>query len=351
MKTQKSTNQILSVVLLFSLGTSIASAQVSESTTPLKTQKYNGYGLPNTKYKKIRIDLTKKKSSVAPETAPSAEAATVKLVPKSSLQPDNTVIAVAKPIEEKKAVSFNFDYDISYNGQMQEQENHARDEYIIHELMPKITIDKYSLLGDFLYKDDQKDPSGNEWQDSALVLNRKSWELGHLFTLGPALNLILPLSKKSREDSGIKYLFGPTLTLGLNTKNLGLDSLRLSYSVRYLKYQTEFRTKPNGEPSGDSQIRQRLQAIYQITEKFSFTGIFDFKSGYSTEDVVRNSYWHAEVFSYQFTSIFAAYVAHSTGGSVYSISENAVGDVQFENDLKFYDPKASELAVGMTLSF
>ena len=351
MKKQKPTNQILSVLLLCALSSSAALAQVSEPTTPLKTQKYNGYGLPNTKFKKIKVDLTKKKSTTqTTATAPSIEATPVKLVPKSSMQPDNTVVAQAKPTVEKKIFNFSFAYDLSYSAQAQEQENHVRDEYLTHELTPKISIDNYSLLGDFFFKEDRKDTAGTEWQDSAVVLSRKSWELGRVFTLAPALNLILPLSKKSREDSGLKYMFGPTLTLGLNTKNLGLDSFKLSYALRYLKYQTEFRTKPNGDPSGDAQIRQRLTAIYQLTEKFSFTGVFDYKSGYSTEGTVRNSYWHAESFGYEFTSFFSAYVMHSTGGSVYSISENAVGDVTFENDLKFYDPKASELAVGITLS-
>lgn len=353
MKTKKPTNSIISVLLLCTLSSTAALAQVSEPTTPLKTQKYNGYGLPNTKFKKIKVDLTKKKNGT-PTTAtmaPSIEATPVKLVPKSSMQPDNTIMAAAKPAPEKKLVKLSMDYDLSYNAQMQTQENNARDEYLVHELMPKITIDNYSIMGDFLYRDDRKDTSANEWQDSAVVLSRKSWELGRIFTLAPALTTVLPLSKKSREDAGIKYLIGPTLTLGLNTKNLGLDSFKLNYAVRYLKYQTEFKTKPNGDPSGESQIRQRVTAIYQFTDKFSATGVFDYKSGYSTENTIRNSYWHAEVLGYQITDMFALYIAHSTGGSVYSISENAVGYVLFENDLKFYDPKASEIAIGTTISF
>ncbi len=346
------TKKIPSVLLLCALVSSTAFAQVSEQTTPLKTQKYNGYGLPNTKFKKIKVDLTKKKTTTDATTlAPSVEATPVKLVQKSAMQPDNTVITSTKTTTEKKLVTFSVDYDLSYNAQMQHQENNARDEYLAHELMPKVKIGDYTIMGDFIYKEDQKDTAGTEWQDSAVILSRKSWEIGQFFTLGPALNLILPLSKKSREDAGIKYLFGPTLTLGLNSKNLGLNSFKLSYALRYLKYQTEFKTKPNGDPSGDTTIRQRLMAIYNITDKLSFTGVFDYKSTTSTESTVRNSYWHAEGIGYQFTDNFAMYIAHSTGGAVYSITENAAGDILFENDLKFYDPKASEIAIGTTLSF
>lgn len=353
MKIQKLTTQIQSILLLCSLSSSVAVAQVSESTTPLKTQKYNGYGLPNTKFKKNKVDMTKKKASTqtTTTTAPSIEAAPVNLVPKSSMQPNNTVVTAAQPTTDKKLVTLSMDYDLSYNAQMQEQKNHARDEYLIHELVPKVKVGDYSLLGDFLYRDDRKDTAGTEWQDSAVVLSRKSWEIGRVITLAPALNLILPLSKKSREDAGIKYLFGPTLTFALNSKNLGLDSFKLSYSLRYLKYQTEFKTKPNGDPSGDSTIRQRVMAIYNFTDKFSLTGVFDYKSTTSTESTVRNSYWHGESFRYQLTDMFAVYLAHSTGGAVYSISENAAGDVLFENDLKFYDPTASEIAIGTTISF
>lgn len=358
MKTLKPKNKILSLLLLCSLGSSIALGQVSEPTTPLKTQKYNGYGLPNTKYKKIKVDLTKKKSAAQTTTttaSPSIEATPVKLVPKSSMQPDNTTINTSTTAATDKKptplVSFNFSYDFSYNAQMQEQADHTRGEYLLHEFTPQLKIGAYTLIGDFFYYDDIKSPSANEWFDSALVAKRNAWDLGKYFTLGPAIIVGLPLSKASREDGGIKSVIGPTLTLGLNTKNIGIEQLTLNYYIRYAKYSTEFTTKPNGDPSADYLIRQRVNIGWQFTDKFSFKGRFEYNSGYSNQGVVKNSYVHFQNFGYQITDMIGVYIAHSTGGSVFTISENAAGDVLFENDLKFYDPKASEVAVGMNLSF
>lgn len=353
MKTQKPANQIISALLLCALSSSAATAQVSESTTPLKTQKYNGYGLPNTKFKKIKVDMTKKATSnqTTATTAPSIDAAPVSLVPKSSMQPNNTIVATAKPTADTKLVSFNFDYDLSYNAQMQEQENHARGEYLQHEFTPQLKIGDYTVLGDFFYYDDLKSPSANEWMDSVIAAKRKPWEMGSYLTLGPGFILGLPLSKASREDAGIKYLVGPTLTLGINSKNIGLEALTLNYYVRYAKYATEFKTKPNGDPSADYLIRQRINIGWQFTDKLSFKGRFEYNSGYSNQGVVKNAYVHFENFTYQITDMVGVYIAHSTGGNVYSITENAAGDITFENDLKFYDPKVSEIALGTTLSF
>lgn len=359
MKTQKPQNQILSIFLLCSLSCSMGFAQISEpvtTTAPLKTQKYNGYGLPNTKFKKIKVDLTKKKTTnqATATAAPSIEASPVKLVPKSSMQPDNTAINTSTSLtpEKKPAplVGLSIVYNFSYNAQMQTQENNARAEYLQHEFLPKVQIGAYSVLGDFIYNDDIKDPSASEWQDSAVLLNRKAFELGKYVTLAPALILGLPLSKTSREASGIKYSTGGILTLGLNTKNMGLEALTLNYYIAYSKYATEFNTKPNGDPSADYRVRQRVNLAYQITEKFSFATRFQYDSGYSNQNVVRNSYLHFEAFEYQLTPWLAANITHSTGSSVYSITESG-NDILFENDLKFYDPKNSEIALGLSLSF
>lgn len=355
MKAKSQKNKILSVILLGSLSSSLAFSQVNtptQTTAPIKTQKYNGYGLPNTKFKKIKVDMTKKTKEDQKKLAPSIVADPAQIPAKSSQQPNN-VATVATPtkVAEEKFVSFNFDYDLSYNAQMQEQENHVRGEYLLHEFTPQLKISDYTLMGDFFYYDDIKSPSANEWYDSAIVLKRKPWDLGKYLTLAPGVILGLPLQKASREDGGIKYSIGPTLTLGLNTKNMGMPAFTLNYYLRYAKYTTEFTTKPNGDPSADYLIRQRVNFGYQFTEKFSFKARFEYNSGYSNQGVVKNSYVHFENFGYQITEVIGVYIAHSTGSSVYSISENAAGDILFENDLKFYDPKVSEIALGVTLSF
>lgn len=351
-------NQILSLLLLCSLSSSLTLAQAQQPTTTstsIKTQKYNGYGLPNTKFKKIKVDMTKK--IAAPQqaqTTPSIEAASVKLTPKYSLAAADTTTAATSTTtttaaKSAKPVSFNFMYGLSYNAQMQEQENHARGEYLQHQFMPKMKMGDFSLFGDFYYYDDIKDPSASEWWDSAVVLTYKPVEIGKYFTLGPLGALGLPLQKSSREGGGIKYSLGTTLALGLNTKNMGLEALTLNYTIGYTKYTTEFHTKPNGDPSADYRIRQRVNFGYQFTDKFSFSSRFQYDSGYSNQGVVKNAYYHFEVLEYQFTDIFAASIGHSTGSAVYSITESG-NDILFENDLKFYDPKISEIGIGISLS-
>lgn len=360
------TNQILKTILFCSMGSSLTLAQPLAPTkaaakpktiTQLKTQKYNGYGLANTKFKKIKVDMTKKKSTTElPSAAPSVASPTVSITPpKSSLQPNNTsegtsaTKAEAKPPE--KFWGFSGSYDLSYNTQAEKQADNTQGQYLTHEITPKVKIGEFSLLGDFFYYDDLKNPSANEWADSAIIFMRKPFELGKYLTLTPATTLGLPLSKASREDSGIKYSLGASAGLGLNTKNMGLEWLAISYSLAYTKYATEFNTKPNGDPSADYRIRQRFNLGFSFNEKFSFKSRLQYDSGYSNQGVVRNSYLHYEIFNYKLLENFDVYAGHATAGSpVYSITDSG-SDILFENDLKFYDPKKSEFTLGFTLSF
>lgn len=340
---------ILATILLCSLSGSLVFAQTKKTTTPMKTQKYNGYGLPNTKFRKIKVDMTKKQSET--KASPSIATEPVTLTPKSSMQPNNVSVSAATPAAKaEKFVKFSLDYDISYNTQAEKQADGSRSEYISHNFIPKVSIGNYNIFGDIYYNDDIKSPSANEWQDSALVVNRKAFEWGRYVTFTPAGLFVFPLQKSSREDAGIKYAFGPIGTFGLNTKNMGLDALTLNYYLAYAKYVTEFKTKPNGDPSADYRIRQRINFGYQFTDWLSFKSRFQFDSGYSNQGVVKNAYLHYEALEFQITEKISTYIMHATASGVYTISE-AGGDILFENDLKFYDPKNSELAIGLTLSF
>ncbi len=341
---------LLSLMATLQIVAPIAFAQTSSrTTTQMKTQKYNGYGLPNTKFKKVKIDLAKKKN--APNAEPSI-AAPVITMPKTPIQADGTTATTGPTAAAPaKFLTFGFAYDVSYNAQAQLQEKNAREEYILDEFTPKMVIGEYTLLGVFDYIENVKNPGASEWADSSVFLSKKAWELGRVITLSPHALLILPLSKASREVVQMKYGLSAGFTLGLNTKNLGAEKLGLNYVLRYTKYTNEFDTKTNNEPVNDHQIRQRINLSYSFTEKFSFRTRFEYNSNYSAQNVVKNGYVHFEIFNYQFTENFSANIGHSAGGSVYTIRDSDAGSSAYlENDLKFYDPKTSELAVGLGFS-
>ena len=341
---------LLGLVATLQIVATISFAQTnSRTTTQMKTQKYNGYGLPNTKFKKVKIDLSKKKN--VPNAEPSI-AAPVITMPKTPIQADGTTATTGPTAAAPaKFLSFGLGYDVSYNAQAQRQEKNAREEYIGSEFTPKMVIGEYTLLGDFIYIEYIKNPSTSEWIDSSLYLSKKASELGRAVTLSPHTLVIFPLSKASREDVEMKYALSAGLTLGLNSKNLGIEKFGLNYVLRYTKLTNEFETKTNHEPVTDYQFKQRVNLSYSFTDKFSFRTRFEYNSNYSAQNVVKNSYLHLEVFNYQFTDHFSANIGHTAGGTVYTIRDSEAGSSAYlENDLKFYDPKTSELSVGLGFS-
>ncbi len=309
------------------------------------TEKYNGYGVPNTKFKKIKINFNKKNDSSQIEKIKTvAPTATLPLNP----QTNNLK---AQIVEKKKEplVSFSFALNSSYNIQAEKQSDGTRAEYLQHEINPLVKISDYTLQGFFYYYDDLKAPATNEWQDSFIALNKAPWNLGDYFTLAPGLALTLPLSKASREVVSSKYSVGASLALGLNTKNMGLDAFSVTYSLGYTKMYSDYETNIKNEPSTNYRIRQRLTLGYQITDALSFKTRFQYDSSYSYANVVRDAFLHFQVFEYQFTEHISANIGHANAGNSYLVKESE-NDYYLQNNVKFFDPETSEYSIGIGLS-
>ncbi len=335
------------ITFTFLLST-LALAQTSQpDSVPLKTQKYNGYGLPNTKFKKVKIDLTKKKPKDQ-NVEPSVSAPLITVPKYTNGQPSVTAPAT-KPVPPTPFFSYGGGYDFSYNKQAQKQPDGTQAEYLAHEFTPRLVLGDFTILGDFIYADYLDTPSKSEWIDSPIFLSRAPFELGKAVTLGTNIFVLFPLSKDSREVVNMKSAVGAGITLGMNSKNLGVEQWVLSYQLRYTKMNNEFNTKVDGNPVTAYQIKQRINLAYNFTDAFSFKTRFEYNSNYSSQNIVRNNYIHYQVFNYQFTDHFSGNFGLSAGGNVYSIHETD-SKAYIENDLKFYDPKSSELAVGLGFS-
>ena len=322
-------------------------AQTSANEKPLKTQKYNGYGLPNTRFKKVKIDLSKKKLQ-GQKDEPSVSAPIITM-PKTRDRVDSALTAAVKPTPPTPFLSFGLGYDFSYGTQSEKQPDDTRSTYLTHEFTPKIVLGDYTILADFVYVDYIDSKGKDDWNDAPIYISRKAFDLGRVITLSPNALVLLPLSTGSREVTNMKSAVGAGLTLGLNSKNLGIDQWVLNYQARYTKMNNEFNTTTKNDPVTAYQIKQRINVVYQFTDAFSFKTRFEHNSNYSAQNVVRNNYLHFEIFNYQFTENFSANIGHFSGGDVFTVRETD-STAYLENDLKFYDPKASEFGIGLGFS-
>lgn len=342
--------------------------QIKNTTKQKKSvQKYNGYGLPNTKFKKIKIDLTKKEK-------PDKDGMTINMIPKNTAltKPDfmkesdqnenliNSQLNHSEPINqqtiqikqsdfEKIFYKFGFKLNSSYNTQAEKQTDNSKAEYLYHELIPSFKVYDYTLYGYFYYYDDIISPSYNEWNDSYLAMTRTSFNLGNYLTLTPATTLTFPLSKKSRDVINIKYSLGGSASLALNTAHLNIPQLSLSYSLSYTKMINEYNTDVNGNPISSYRIRQRFNFGYQILEKLAFKTRFQFDASTSYENVTRNSFLHYQFLEYQFHPNLSVNIGHTNTANAFKI-KNGEQDYYLENNIKFYSPETSEFSIGLGMS-
>lgn len=232
----------------------------------------------------------------------------------------------------------------TYNIQAEKQKDNTQFEYYYYELRPVVKLGDYKVTGTFYYYDDKHQPKNSEWQDSYISLNRKPWVLGDYFYLTPGSSAGLPLSKDSYENAGIKTTLGVSLKLDLNTKNIGLTSTQLYYSLGYTKYFTKSDTKKSGSAAPSYRVRQRLNYIYSFTDSFGFLFRFQFDSNYASNNDLKNSFWHFQELDYSLSPNFTLMLGHQNANSLYN-SETA------ENNLKLFDKYTSEYYTGFTIEY
>lgn len=341
---------ILATIIFCSL--SSANAVETTATSSAQSQTQSAIGQKKNKIKAKKQTSAKaankaqtKNTALGNAKTSAAQANTTD--PMTTAANQSTTQAAAK--KETKLFGFGFGLSSSYNTQAEKQTDGSRSEYISHVLMPSMRIAEYSIAGTFIYNDDIKDPGSNEWQDSSIAIGRKAWSLGEYLKLSPTVAVAIPLSKATREDIRLKYALVGGLGLGLNSKAVGAENLVLSYSVSYTKMYTEFETKASGEPLSSYRIRQTLNLGYQILDSLSFMTISRFDSSYSYANVVRNGFQAIQALEYKITDHISTYIAHANGGAAFLVKENAT-DYYLENNVKLYDPKSSEISIGLNLS-
>jgi hypothetical protein len=248
--------------------------------------------------------------------------------------------------EEDPKVKFGMSIAGSYGTQVQKQADGTRKESITYEFTPSIAYDKYTFMIYTAYEQDLKDTGSNgSFLDPSYILSRAGWTLNDYFKLSPGAVLVLPVSDDAKNNRNLLYSVTGNLTLGLQTKALGLDALSVSYMLGYTGNNTQFSTTAAGEPLTAYRIRNRLNVGYKFTDKFSLATRFQMDSNYSAVEagVVKNSFLHFQSFAYALTDNLEISAGHSNDGSL-------LKGPDYKNNLKFFDEESSSYSVGLELS-
>ena len=300
----------------------LALTTFAEDVKPMQPEKYNGYGLPNTKFKKV---------SVAPK-AHNPQGA-------SRAEPKETE-SIKK---EDRGYSLGVDLSPTYSIQAEKHKDGSQTQFIYYELNPWLQVGDYKFTGLFYYNQNLKEPSDQDWDDSVVFVNRKAWEPTKLLMLTPYLNFGLPLSKTSREKALITGTVGPSFALGLNSKEIGLPQLTLIGSTGYTKMFTRSNLNSAGEANVNYRLRQKLTAAWALTDSLAFKVRFQFDSVYDYDNYVTNAFLHFEQFEYKVNDHLGLNLGHTNSNGLFNPET-------YENNLKFYDKESSEIYAGFTVS-
>jgi hypothetical protein len=286
----------------------------------------------------LMCSLVIAQGSTTTAPAPTSSPATPTAAPAAT-----STTAVKK--EEEKKVGYSLAISIGYDLQAKpDATKGTRSESLSYTFIPGMSYGDYSASAVIPFEQDLKDTSGGAvYYDPTYTLSRASIPASDYFKIGPSMSLVLPMTDNSKNNNQLLYIVGGALSFSLQTKKLGLDNWKTSYSVQYTRNFTQFATSADGEVLTLQRIRQRFNVGYQFTEKFSLATRFEFDSNYSAEGVVRNKFSHFQSFGYDINDTVSVSLGHSSGGDLLKKGT-------YENNLKFFDDVASTYSAGLDIS-
>jgi hypothetical protein len=247
--------------------------------------------------------------------------------------------------EDPKA-KFSLALGVGYESQLKKQTDGSRSEELSYTIMPAVGYGDYTFTMLNIYIQDLRDTgTTGSFIDPNYIISRKGWTLNDYFKLSPSATVVLPMNESSKNNTGLLYNVAGALTLGLQTKALGMDDWSISYQLGYLRNFTQFSTNAAGDPLTAYRLRQRFNVGYQFTDKLSLATRLQIDSNYSAVEanVVKNSFLHYQTLAYALTDSLELSVGHTNAGPM------LIGS-QYENNLKFTDEKSSVYSVGLDLS-
>ena len=264
--------------------------------------------------------------------------------PATAAAPVAATSATEAKKEDPKA-KFSLALGTAYESQLKKQADGSRSEELSYTIMPAVGYGDYTFTMLNIYVQDLRDTgTTGSFIDPNYIISRKGWTLNDYFKLSPSVTVVLPMNESSKNN-GMLYSAAGALTLGLQTKTLGMDDWSISYQLSYNRNFTQFSTNAAGDPFTAYRIRQRFNVGYQFTDKLSLATRLQIDSNYSAVEanVVKNSFLHYQTLAYALTDSLELSVGHTNAGPM------LIGS-QYQNNLKFTDEKSSVYSVGLDLS-
>ena len=257
------------------------------------------------------------------------------IMPPPKMYPDVEVEEL--PYKLSAAVS------LSYEQNAEENSEGIRGRGLGLYFAPKFEYYDFSIRAELSYGYDLNQPrEGSDWSDGVVSLLYKGWKLSAI-KISPYTSVELPLSKESRENREIELVNNLGVLVALDTKDLNVPDLSLSYSVAYGYYTNKYTTRVNGEPATEYKIVQTVKAGYNFNP-VSVGVKFKFTSSYSYEDVVRSGFFLQETIGYEVNDTLAFSLDHYNAAPF-------LKDATYENNLHTFDRETSTVGVSTDLSF
>jgi hypothetical protein len=174
--------------------------------------------------------------------------------------------------------------------------------------------EKYTLRAQGGYSQDLKYSEAADFSDISINISRSPSKMGKSILMGYRLGAGVPTSKDSHSRQSLLTSLTTGINLAIDPERL-LPGLEISGSMGLGRNIHQYETALDGRVNTQSSAIQAVAVSYGLESGLSISGNFSYRSTWSYQGVMRNSFEMTQEIGYQINKNLALSIGHSNSGS------------------------------------
>jgi len=174
--------------------------------------------------------------------------------------------------------------------------------------------EKYTLRAQGGYSQDLKYSEAADFSDISINISRSPSKMGKSILMGYRLGAGVPTSKDSHSRQNLLTSLTTGINLAIDPERL-LPGLEISGSMGFGRNIHQYETALDGRVNTQYSAIQAVAVSYGLESGLSISGNFSYRSTWSYQGVMRNSFEMTQEIGYQINKNLALSIGHLNSGS------------------------------------
>jgi hypothetical protein len=174
--------------------------------------------------------------------------------------------------------------------------------------------EKYTVRAQGGYSQDLKYSEAADFSDISINISRSPSKMGKSILMGYRLGAGVPTSKDSHTRQNLLTSVTTGINLAIDPERL-LPGLEISGSMGFGRNIHQYETALDGRVNTQYSAIQAVAVSYGLESGLSISGNFSYRSTWSYQGVMRNSFEMTQEIGYQINKNLALSIGHSNSGS------------------------------------